>query len=88
MEKITRNVRDLENNERQTYEGLLGHSLRENQQIIIQVISLGEQSGELAAHTPSGRLPDWCNVYDGLSEDEIEEVENVIFMRADLTRPS
>jgi hypothetical protein len=33
-------------------------------------------------------LPDWCNVYDGLSDDEIAAAEQVILQRADLTRPS
>ena len=32
-------------------------------------------------------LPDWCNVYDGLSDEEIEDLENTILNRADLTWP-
>ena len=33
-------------------------------------------------------LPDWCNVYKGLSDEEIAELERAILTRADLTRPS
>ena len=31
-------------------------------------------------------LPKWCDVYAGLSDDEIAELEKVILIRADLTR--
>jgi hypothetical protein len=33
-------------------------------------------------------LPEWCNVYAGLSDDEIAILEKSILTRADLTRPS
>jgi predicted DNA-binding antitoxin AbrB/MazE fold protein len=33
-------------------------------------------------------LPAWCNVYEGLSDDEVADLEKVILQRADLTRPS
>lgn len=88
METITRNVSDLEGEERRKYETLLGHSLRENQQIVIQVVTPGDS---LAAEVPSETnksLPEWCNVYEGLSDDEITELEDVILRRADLSRPS
>jgi hypothetical protein len=33
-------------------------------------------------------LPEWCNVYQGPSEEEIADLEELILPRADLTRPS
>lgn len=33
-------------------------------------------------------LPEWCNVYAGLSDEEIAELEETILTRADLTRSS
>ena len=39
-----------------------------------------------AAAADAQRLPDWCNVYAGLTDDEVAEVEKVILQRADLTR--
>lgn len=33
-------------------------------------------------------LPEWCNVYDGLTDQQLEEMEAVILERADLSRPS
>lgn len=35
---------------------------------------------------PAGGLPEWCNVYEGLSEEEIAEMEQVVLTRADMTR--
>lgn len=32
------------------------------------------------------RLPDWCDVYKGLSEQELAEVDEAVRRRADLTR--
>ncbi|RPI89000.1 MAG: hypothetical protein EHM42_03780 [Planctomycetaceae bacterium] len=77
METITRRVRDLEAIERCAVERLVGHGLRENQQLIIQVVSgeLGDE--EPSTVSPSG-LPAWCNVYEGMTGDEIAEVEQSI----------
>jgi hypothetical protein len=33
-------------------------------------------------------LPDWCNVYDGLSTDKIAAMEQTILQRAEMSRPS
>src|SRR5882724_6384460 len=33
-------------------------------------------------------LPEWCNVFEGLSAKKIAGIEKVIQQRADLTRPS
>ena len=94
MESITRNVRDIPSGELRLYETVLGAKLRENQQVIIQVIGLGEQvqepvsspekEGDHAA--PGVTLPDWCNVYEGLSEAEISDVESVVLDRGGWTR--
>ena len=40
MDTIRRNVRDLDSDERRLYEQTIGHELAENQQIIIQIISV------------------------------------------------
>jgi len=94
MESITRNVRDIPSDELRLYETVLGAKLRENQQVIIQVISLGDQMQEQASSpakeshlTAQGvTLPDWCNVYEGLSDAEISEVESVALDRSGWTR--
>lgn len=94
MESITRNVWDIPSDELRLYETVLGANLRENQQVIIQVISLGDQRQEptsspdkessLAAQGVT--LPDWCNVFEGLSDEEISDVESVALDRSGWTR--
>lgn len=80
MEAVIRKVRDIEADERRALEHVIGQQLTENQQIIIQVVDLG--------NSRSDQLPEWCNVYEGLTEQEIDELESVIRERADLARPS
>ncbi len=91
METIIRNVRDIETDELRVLEHVIGQQLRENQKVIIQVVTLGntpaEEPQEQAASQP-GALPEWCDVYDGLTGEQIADVEEVILQRADLTRPS
>jgi hypothetical protein len=43
MEAIIRNVGDINTDERRVYESVLGHTLRENQRVIIRVIELGDE---------------------------------------------
>ena len=68
METVVRNVRDLQGNERSAAEGLVGHSLRENQKLVIQVVNLdlttdrpgnGTRAGqpEPDRHSDANRLP-------------------------------
>jgi hypothetical protein len=88
MEKITRNVRDLKQDERRVYEAALGERLRENQQLILQVVTPHEQTSteEARSGAVTAQLPDWCNVYEGLSDEEIAEIEDVILDRSGWNR--
>ncbi len=95
METVTRRVTELNADERLVYETALGHQLHENQQVILQVITFAEQPAAAEDLTGLGTgageppvLPDWCHVYEGLSDPQIAELEQVILQRADLTRPS
>ncbi len=94
MESITRNVRDLEADKRHSLETVLGHQLQDNQQVIIQVVSMDvdrknsqpQQPASTADGDTRPQLPDWCNVYEGLNDDEVADLEKTILKRADLTR--
>jgi hypothetical protein len=91
MEAIIRNVRDLEEADRRALEHLVGQPLRENQRLVIRVETLGSEAPEgtqAAEAAQDDALPDWCNVYEGLTEQEIDELESVILQRANRTRPS
>ena len=93
MASTVRNVKDIEAAERQVYESVLGQKLLENQQVVIQVVASPDTSapsGSGGHAPPSGKLelPKWCEVYEGLSDDEIAQVENVILCRRDMSRPS
>lgn len=91
METIIRNISDLPAHDRSAAERLVGHELTSNQQLVIVVQDqvAKYQNGNLAISDSSSasKLPDWCNVYDGLSDKEINELEKVILTRADLSRP-
>lgn len=86
METIVRHVRDLHDDERSTLEHLVGHALRENQQLVIQVSSVNVTSQQPTPAAPQFELPEWCNVFDGLSESQIADVEAVALQRAILAR--
>ncbi|HEX7375978.1 MAG TPA: hypothetical protein VF278_02645 [Pirellulales bacterium] len=92
MKTIIRNTADLDGNDRTLLERLLGERLRDDQRLVIGVVDR-QSRGEPARQTHAARaeapiLPDWCDVYEGLSDEEIAELERVILQRADLSRPS
>ena len=92
METVIRNVGDIDAHDRLALEHILGHRLQENQQLVIRVVNL-QVAPSPPAKSGGGEngdtvLPDWCNVYAGLSDDEIATLEKTILTRADLTRPS
>lgn len=82
METVFCNVRDLAQNDRSTLERVVGRQLRGGQQLIIQVMNLADDQPTGVPAMASGELPDWCNVYAGLSDREIDDLDQAI------TRPS
>ena len=92
MADFVRNVREIESADRQAMERLLGQPLHENEQLVIRVVTAkpGPQSSCEPPPTSGTMavLPEWCNVYAGLSDEEIADLERTILARADLARPS
>jgi hypothetical protein len=91
MENVIRNVRDIDQADRQALEHVLGQRLRENQQLVIGIVNLDATPAdqpEAATAADASTLPDWCNVYAGLSDEEVADLEQTILTRADMSRPS
>jgi len=102
MESISRNVGDLTATERQVYETVLGHQLHAGQRVIVQLIDVDASNaneGDSAKaqstkssqengkqHHGSAQLPEWCDVYRGLTDKEVEEVEESILARSPASR--
>lgn len=87
MESVTRNVRDISQQDRLALEHVIGRQLAENQQVIIQVCNLKMDANKNQTSEKNGTaLPDWCNVYAGLAESQISALEDVILLRANFTR--
>ncbi len=89
MDTIIRNVRDIEMSDRRALEHVLGRLLHENHQVIIQVVTVEPcaDNGKQGVSS-SGPLPDWCQVYAGLSDEQVAEIEEIALQRAELSRPS
>lgn len=83
METIILNVRDIHLSDRRVLENVIGKQLGDDQKVIIQVI--GQENG---SRVVAGSLPEWCNVFGGLSDSQIADLEESILQRADLARPS
>ncbi len=87
METLFYTVGELTTASREAAEQLVGHPLAETQQIRIEVSTptLSAQ-GDAADDLPP--LPDWFNVYEGLTDAEVDEITNTILSnRFNLRRP-
>ena len=80
MESIVLHVRDIDNSDRRAIEHAVGQSLLDNQRLVIQIVSGGpnETTPTAGQSSAADQLPDWCNVYEGLSDQEIAELEKSI----------
>ena len=80
MESVTRNVSDIDPADRQALEHVIGQHLSVNQQVIINVVNvqLAPPSPEPIPGATPAQLPAWCNVYEGLTDAEIAEIESSI----------
>ena len=77
-------VASLDAPHRRALEEVIGCELAANQQLIISVINVAAPAG--SAPRPAQRLEDWTSVYDGLSDEEIEKIDQIVKSRANLTR--
>jgi hypothetical protein len=87
METIVRTVGDLDRNARSAIEKVVGHSLDERQRLVIQVMPTESPPAPTPAE-PLPELPEWTDVYQGLSDAEIDDLDAAIRERANLTRPT
>ena len=77
-------VATLDAPHRRALEEVIGRELAVSQRLIMSVIDVAEPAG--SALRPAQTLDDWTNVYDELSDEEIEAVDKVAKTRANLTR--
>ncbi|HVC94963.1 MAG TPA: hypothetical protein VND64_14805 [Pirellulales bacterium] len=77
METVVRNVRELDQTDRSALERVVGHELRENQRLVIQVMSVTIEKPPPALPA-NGKLPPWCDVYEGLPDAEIDDLDRAI----------
>ena len=87
MDRIIRNVTDIDQTDLQALEHVIGQQLRENQQVVFSVLNV-DLSKPLLAQTDSAEdgIPEWWKVYDGLSDDEVDRLDGAIRQRANFTR--
>jgi hypothetical protein len=87
MERIERNVRDIDQLDRHVLEHVVGQALRDNQRLIIQIaeFDLARETPPTNAEQPQ-TLADWTTVYEGLSDEQVEAVDETIKTRANLMR--
>jgi hypothetical protein len=80
MENIIRDVRDIDHGDRRAIEHVVGQSLRDNQRLVINIVSmdLDKPTPVSGQATSPDQLPEWCNVYEGLSDAEIADLEKSI----------
>lgn len=76
METVIRNVGDLDTQDRSAMERVVGHQLRESQKLVIQVVGIVVPP-PVPGFTGT-KLPDWCRVYEGLSDEQVEELDSNI----------
>jgi len=82
MDNIIRNVTDIDLADRQALEHVVGRQLQENQQVVINIRSVDAPNSTAGASQTDGvsttSLPEWCNVYEGLSDEEVDQIEKSI----------
>ncbi len=86
MKTVTCDIRDLPLSERSALERIVGHQLRETTQIIVNVVDVDVSPAAPIITPLEPDVPELWKIYDGLSEEEIETLDQVLRQRANLTR--
>jgi hypothetical protein len=86
MEKVVRNVAEIDSADRRAIEHLIGRNLDESQQVVISVVNLDLATTVTSKAPDPGVVPAWWNVYEGLGDEEVDRLDQAIRRRTDLTR--
>lgn len=86
MEKFIRNVAELDTADRRAIEHLIGEPLAEQQQVIISVVNLDRAWRDESPTPELGEIPAWWNIYEGLSNEGVERLDQAVRQRANLNR--
>jgi hypothetical protein len=76
---VTIDVASLDASHHRVLEQVLDRKLAANQQLHIRVIELDRTPAEQA-------VPPWTDIYNGLSEQDVNRLDQAIRQRANLTR--
>ena len=79
MQETIPDVRGIDATDREALGHVVGQELRDDQRIMISVMNMdvaAPSPEQMAAETPG--LPPWCNVYEGFTNEEIDEIEKSI----------
>lgn len=76
-------VANLDVPHRRALEDVIGRELASSQRLIISVIEVDVTYDE---STAAQTIDDWKQVYEGLSDREIQAIDEIVRLRADLTR--
>lgn len=85
METISRQVDDLQPQERSAVELLLGHRLQGSERMILQIVEAETSDPPARTADADNQLPAWCNVYAGLSDQQVRTIDESI-VRCRVTR--
>lgn len=77
-------IGSLDASHRRALEELVGREIEANQRLTISITGIDAVP---PTAKPAQSLDDWTEVYDGLSDEEVGEIDQIIKTRANLTRP-
>jgi hypothetical protein len=80
------NVKDIATSDRAVLEHVLGIHLQSDHRLIVEVVGPSKSEAELAPAMQVAELPEWCRLYEGMTDEEIEAFERTVLTRADMTR--
>jgi len=81
MESITRDVDKIESSERRVYEAVLGHALRENQQVLLRVVELHQEPDECVRRKALEDFHELCRAGTGHRQRQgisVEEADQAL----------
>jgi hypothetical protein len=85
--EIMKRISDLDSRDRSVIERVFGQTLDKSAEVVL-ILRVNDESVAKSSHADEEDVPAWCNVLEGLSDDDLADFDAILRTPIRLANPA